>query len=175
MEITPWSLVAFEILWKLFSQSEHRPSSHSGHHWSACFVAYWASHIPHIIVRDVAIFPYKRIKKYIPMELNFGTDIENTDIIIYVLAIIHFICYSMSGELSLFSTQCQLHLVIILRSYLGCISVGIVVFCWLYQVCCLFSVWFSYFPRIQWDMVYFLISARFILFVRYIAFYLSES
>ena len=53
------------------------------------------------------------------MELNFGTDIENTDIIIYVLAINHFVCYSMSGELSLFSTQCQLHLVIILRSNLG--------------------------------------------------------
>jgi hypothetical protein len=49
------------------------------------------------IVRDVVIFTYKRIKKDIPMELNFGTDIENTGIIIYVLAIFHFICYFTSG------------------------------------------------------------------------------
>jgi hypothetical protein len=131
-----WNIhVAFAIWWKLFSKSEHKPSSHSGHHWSACFVIYWASRIPHIIVRDVVIFTYKRIKKDIPMELNFGTDIENTGIIIYVLAIFHFICYFMLCELSLFSTQCQLNVVIILRS---CISVGIVVFSWLYQVCCLF-------------------------------------
>jgi hypothetical protein len=137
----PWSLVAFAIWWKLFSKSEHKPSSHSGHHWSACFVIYWASRIPHIIVRDVVIFTYKRIKKDIPMELNFGTDIENTGIIIYVLAIFHFICYFMSCELSLFSTQCKLNVVIILRS---CISVGIVVFSWLYQVCCLFLVLSSF-------------------------------
>jgi len=62
------------------------------------------------------------------LELNFGADIENTGIIIYVFSIFHFICYFMSCELSLFSTQYQLKVVIILRSDLSYISVSIVVF-----------------------------------------------
>jgi hypothetical protein len=53
---------------------------------------------------------------------------ENKGVILYVFAIFHSICYFMSCELSLFSTQYKLHVVLILRSDICCISRGIVLF-----------------------------------------------
>jgi len=66
----------------------------------------------------------------------------------------------MSHELSLASTQCQLNVVIILISDLGCISVRIVVFFRLNQVCCLFMILFSFVDIvvwIKWDMIKFIL------------------
>jgi hypothetical protein len=63
-------LVPLDKLW-CFWHSEHKPSSHSGHQWSAHFVICWDSHIPHSISAvswscvpsEVAMTTYKEKSK----------------------------------------------------------------------------------------------------------------